>query len=325
MVVRGTLRGMSRTRRVLALALSTGVTLVAMEGVARTMHQAPWYDVLVAEQSASEALPVAHNSLGLRGPEPGPKAAGTQRVLMLGDSFTYGLGVADDAAVLPALVERALPGVEVVNGGLPGSLTGQWLDLWEEHGDALAPDAVVLVFFLRDGTWSSSIPEYFDRIRSQVVERNQASWAYRNLALFRLYQDRVDRDGIAHDTTQGFLDAYLGGPDDTAEWQRAQDNLRAIRVQAQGQGAQVGLVVYPVLTELDAPEYPFQAIVDHLVDWGHAEGMPTTSLLPVFRGHSAPELWVSPFDQHPNPSGHELAAQGVAPLVQTLLEAEPTP
>ena len=251
--------------RAIAIGLSSLLALAAAEGVARQLHEAPWYEVLLAEQGASEELPVELNSLGLRGPEPAAEPEGP-RVLMLGDSFTFGLGVAEDELVMPSLVQAELPDVEVVNGGLPGSLTSDWRDLWEEHGETLQPDVVLFVFFLRDGTWSSSIPEYFGRIREQVARRNEASWAYQHLALFRLYRDRLDKNGIARDHTQGFVDAYLGEAEDTREWVRAQDNLRSIRSEAEAQGARVGFVVYPVLSELDGPEYPFQPIVDHLVE-----------------------------------------------------------
>lgn len=54
------------------------------------------------------------NSLGLRGPEPAP---GGTRVLAVGDSVTFGWGVADDES-WPARLSGEL-GVTVLNGGVP--------------------------------------------------------------------------------------------------------------------------------------------------------------------------------------------------------------
>jgi hypothetical protein len=64
---------------------------------------------------------VRTNSLGLRGPELKPD---TQRILLLGDSYTFGSGVDDDetfaAQLQHILTEEGADGWEVVNGGVSG-------------------------------------------------------------------------------------------------------------------------------------------------------------------------------------------------------------
>src|SRR5512144_3412395 len=45
---------------------------------------------------AAGAIDYQYNSLGMRGPEPSPKRAGTTRIVTLGDSVTLGTGVADE-------------------------------------------------------------------------------------------------------------------------------------------------------------------------------------------------------------------------------------
>lgn len=67
-----------------------------------------------------------NNSLGLRGPElTDPRPVGGKRVLFLGDSFTWGWGVPDDAswpAVAGRLLrERGMTEVEVANAAQPGA------------------------------------------------------------------------------------------------------------------------------------------------------------------------------------------------------------
>ena len=64
------------------------------------------------------------NSFGLRSPEVSvPKPGGTVRILMLGDSFTFGFGAADDEVFsrrLEARLRDAYPSrtIEVVNAGV---------------------------------------------------------------------------------------------------------------------------------------------------------------------------------------------------------------
>ncbi len=88
---------------------------------------------------------VRTNALGLRGAAAAPEAApGTRRVLVIGDSFTFGFGV-EDGESFPALLDGLLgPRVEVLNAGVPGwSIDHQWL-FWKERGRGLAPDLVLL-------------------------------------------------------------------------------------------------------------------------------------------------------------------------------------
>jgi hypothetical protein len=86
------------------------------------------------------------NSLGLRGPEiqrrPRP---GTKRILVLGDSFAFGVGL-DSVHTFSTDLNRNLgPGVEVVNMGVTGYSTDQELLLFEDLGSKLRPTLVLLL------------------------------------------------------------------------------------------------------------------------------------------------------------------------------------
>lgn len=89
------------------------------------------------------------NSLGLRGAEIArAKPPGTRRVLVLGDSYVFGVGVDEEHLFTTRLAERLSRGgapVEAVNAGVSGYSNDQQLILLEELGPQLAPDLVVLV------------------------------------------------------------------------------------------------------------------------------------------------------------------------------------
>ncbi|MBI4343041.1 MAG: SGNH/GDSL hydrolase family protein [Candidatus Omnitrophica bacterium] len=97
---------------------------------------------------------VRTNPFGLRGPDPSqPKAPGTVRILMLGDSYTFGFPVRDEETFC-ALVERGLKAqglpVEVVNAGVSGSSpTLHYLALRDQFL-SFDPDLVILWFDLGD-------------------------------------------------------------------------------------------------------------------------------------------------------------------------------
>ena len=100
--------------------------------------------------------PYEINALGLRSPEITPaKPAGTKRLLMLGDSFTEGLGVSGDetfTSQLRAQLEQAGLGSrwQVINGGV-ASYSPILEYLYLKHGGlAIEPDLVILNLDLSD-------------------------------------------------------------------------------------------------------------------------------------------------------------------------------
>ena len=94
------------------------------------------------------------NALGLRGSRDyGPKPPGTIRLLMLGDSFTFGIGVNEGEPfcdLLQAAVAGSRPPVEIINAGVGSySPTLEYLTLRDLYL-AWDPDAVILWFDFSD-------------------------------------------------------------------------------------------------------------------------------------------------------------------------------
>jgi hypothetical protein len=90
----------------------------------------------------------SNNSLGWRGRREYREAKPTDyRVLLLGDSFTYGTGVNDDQT-FAVQVEKDLRGaqlsVEVLNAGCPGKGTDYELKCFQTVGRKFHPDLTVL-------------------------------------------------------------------------------------------------------------------------------------------------------------------------------------
>lgn len=74
----------------------------------------------------------------------------TSRILVLGDSFTWGWGVSQ-GQVFTDLLQAALPAtVAVYNHGIPGFGTAQEYLLLQRELAARVYDAVVLMFYMND-------------------------------------------------------------------------------------------------------------------------------------------------------------------------------
>ena len=93
------------------------------------------------------------NSLGLRYAELGPKAPDEFRVLVLGDSITFGDFVLENETwtrQMESLTVGRKKTVRFVNAGLPGAGTAEELALFREIGERVKPDLVLLGMYLND-------------------------------------------------------------------------------------------------------------------------------------------------------------------------------
>jgi lysophospholipase L1-like esterase len=113
-------------------------------------HRGYRYRPNLRDQSVCGA-PLATNSLGVRGKSeyPVPRAGSGPRVIALGDSLTFGEGVADDET-WPAQLQASMPGSEVANFGMPGFAHDQMYFAFVDQARALRPDAVILGFYDND-------------------------------------------------------------------------------------------------------------------------------------------------------------------------------
>ena len=105
------------------------------------------------------------NSRGLRDRETViPKPAGTQRLLVLGDSMVEGAQVALEQTV-PKQLERMLGGgqgggqqeLDAINAGNAGFGTAQEVLFLEREGPTYQPDLVILVFYVDNDAANNSI------------------------------------------------------------------------------------------------------------------------------------------------------------------------
>ncbi len=93
------------------------------------------------------------DSLGLRHPELGPKGPDELRVLVMGDSITFGdyLPFAETfTAMLQGKLADRPRRVVVINAGLPGASTSDELYHYLEVRDAVDPDLVLVGMYLND-------------------------------------------------------------------------------------------------------------------------------------------------------------------------------
>jgi len=155
---------------------------------------------------SNEALRV--NALGFRGDDVElPKPDDTFRIVVLGDSMTFGFGVFDDQTYAARLAGR-LSGearVEVVNAGVTGYSSWQSRKYYETVVRRLDPDLVVAMFGYPDHHFAvESDREKYDRHEVHaawnLVRKSGSYRMYRRIAGHeqpRLRREPVPRVGLA--------------------------------------------------------------------------------------------------------------------------------
>jgi lysophospholipase L1-like esterase len=271
------------------------------------------------------------NSLGYRGAElTRERPSGHGRVLLVGDSFTWGHNVPDDSTT-PAALQRQLSAAcgptQVINAGLSGStIAGQ--DEMVLRGLALAPDLVLLTYHEND------IDELmYSRIWEQLAENRRlksrfpVSVAYpllRRTAIWNLLQQirRARAPYVPQSAGAGLaaLDTAIGPSAGVLEAREEyRTRLTAIRDSLAARGIPLVYSLFPhpssVRAGAGARDYAWAA------ENARALGIPTLDLLDTLRlaGTGVEELYLLPEDYHPSAAGHTLAAAFLAPRLTALL------
>lgn len=272
------------------------------------------------------------NPMGLRGPEvSAEKTAGTLRVIGLGDSFTFGVGVRDEHTFLRRLEGRLnqYQLVEVLNAGTQGYNTRDQQITLENRWLELKPDLVLVVFYLNDIYRDESAVAFWNNgeghgvylqptglaRHSHLIDWCQYSWRAKEL------RQRM----IAHYSQAYFTDprSFFAKPvsrSQPMDWSASRAALVRIVELARTHGFQVGLAIFPELMSLE--DYPFTAIHAFVEETCKEIGMPVHDLLSAFQGHSDHQLWVHPTDHHPNEIAHDLAAASLEKFLRTLIAAD---
>ncbi len=115
---------------------------------------------------------VSINSRGLRDRDyPYEKPPGVRRVVAIGDSFLWGFGVEQDE-ILTERLERSLPALQVINGGVSGYSTDQALLWLRREGLRYSPAVVVYVLSGNDDVMNHTNRVYwiYDKPRFRLRE-----------------------------------------------------------------------------------------------------------------------------------------------------------
>lgn len=254
-------------------------------------------------------VPVSINSYGHRDREYSQeKPGGVYRIVMLGDSTTFGWGAPVDetvAKVLEAELNRVqvsgVERIEVLNAGVGNYNTVQEVTHYLTYERAFHPDLVILQYFIND---AEPVPK----------DRDPGLLGRSYLLAFSIARfDAIMRyAGVRPDWKQYYSSLYDDGRPGIEAAKRALEELAAI---TKKDGTQLLVTILPELHEINN-EYPFTAAHRKITDVLVANQVPAMELIDGLRGHGPEsELFVTPTDDHPNGKASRLIVAQMLPWV----------
>ncbi len=244
------------------------------------------------------------NSQGLRDREyTFDKPRGTYRIMLLGDSTTFGWGVAEgdtSAKVLERqLNSMHIPGYdrfEVMNTGVGNYDTVQEVTYYKTQGRQFHPDLVVLMYFIND---PEPVPV---QKKIPLIDRS-----YLVAYVTNRWDGVLRRLGTRPDWKAYYASLY---DDNKPGFQACKAALHDLAESTQRDHARLLVALLPELHEIN-DSYPFTAAHQKIKDILADQQIPLIELRDGLKNHG-PEitLWITPLDDHPNAkANHLIAAQ----------------
>ena len=267
------------------------------------------------------------NSLGMRGREVEAKKDNEYRIIALGETQLYGLGISDEDLVTQRL-ERELnladpsKNYSAINFGVRAFALNQQANLLEEiYLTELKPDHVIVFIYIYSFN-KANITQYFQRHKhldwymldfdDKLETISHLKWRLtqfgRKIAtiawLHELYKTWKGREDLASRLLSGKMDA-----DTEQRISYIQDQLSRLKTLVRKGGSSLTIAIIPLPSQL-VRDYPNEVYFPSLRQIANMLKIPAIDFLSQFRTlyEKNGQLPVAPFDAHYNSEAHIVMA-----------------
>lgn len=303
------------------------------------------------------------NGEGLRGEEVARKAEGVTRLLSIGDSFVFGVGVEDSETFTARASDRLGQlgiAAEGLNAGVPAFGVPDAVGWLSRHGVDLEPDVVMLAIFLGNDLVDASP----DREQVQIVDGllvpsqsagGLKAWLHRHSHFYVLLKSVLEQPALlplrrklglgepwkVRTLKEEFSVYRKTAPTDLQSAIQATDEaLAELKALAAEQGFSTIAVLIPsevqvdperwqrglASLDLDPQDYDPEVPNRIFTELLERHAIPTLDLVPLFAEGlaSSRELYFR-LDRHWTTQGHALAAESISSFLRQQLGKEGSP
>ncbi|MFC1631240.1 hypothetical protein ACFL1I_05580 [Candidatus Omnitrophota bacterium] len=230
------------------------------------------------------------------------------RILGLGDSFTYGRSVKYEdiyLTKLEGLLKQDLPNLGIKNCArvaldLEDILAIYFLESAHKHFPL-----VIYGFVLND----FGLPGKERIVGLDFIDINNSGYTFNRLRqisrLYNLIWYALEKRMLHQVTIKAYQQAFEG------EYAKKKfQTLNLLNRLITGKGSKLVIVLFPLLYDFE--NYYFSGIHQKLAEFCEQQDILLLDLLPAFSEYPAEALWANPIDHHPNEIAHRLAAEEIA-------------
>lgn len=294
------------------------LALASVEAVLRMMPQGP--------PLTSGALDIPHTAgfhqpdfrnrrYGLRRPWRERKDDPRFRILVVGDSFTWGSRVWEEDAYPDRIGTRLAKWhgrdrFQVINFSRPGWNTARELRALGSRVSRIRPDALVLGYVLND---AEPVSQKVRRRLSRGTELRRpdsgvSRWLYRHSRAYHLLYDKLENLRRRRALVAFYHAIYEHEPG----WKRTREALAGFRDLADRRDIPFLLVVFPIFDSQLDWRYKYDDLHQRMRETAQELDIDLLDLLPHYRGVDARRLAAEPFvDGHPSELAHRIAADAI--------------
>ena len=246
-----------------------------------------------------QGVEVRINAHGLRDRDyPYAKTPGTKRLVLVGDSVSFGWGVPQDrvyAKVAEAQLAKSGK-YELIDGAVVNYTTARMLAFYRDELKKYDADVVLLAFFVNNA--------------NESADPGVRAWLDTPLELPVFLYSRLKRVLAKGPDFDTFHHALYS--DDNPAFKAFRDRVTAFVKERTAEGKTVVVVNVPDALHLDEPAYRYQDITDKVLKLASDAGARTVDLLPAVKGMPAASIVNTPEDRHPNEEGHRRMGEYLA-------------
>jgi lysophospholipase L1-like esterase len=245
---------------------------------------------------------VGINSDGLRDREYPAKKGDNYRIIVLGDSLTFGWGVAEQdtfSNILEENLNKSYP-TEIINFGTGNYNTEQEVNLFKEKGLKYKPDKVVLFYFIND---------------AEATPKKSKLWFLGYSEFISFYWSRINSLMDKYSSSQSFGEYYSAlYRDDQAGWKNTKSAILELKQICGKENIQLQVVLLPELH--DTKNQVFREVYDSMANFLSGNNIEYVNLATLFKEQdNQMDLWVSYDDAHPNATAHKRIAESITEFI----------
>jgi hypothetical protein len=247
------------------------------------------------------------------------KPDGMKRIVILGDSLTFGDGVKATETypfkLQKKLNEHGNDQFKVLNLGIMGINTDQEAMILTQENPYFGypalffePDLLILTFCVND---LELMPDPKPRPGTLFLPKPIHKYFTRKFKLYYFIHVKLNQLlailGMQDSYSEYLQKIYLH---DTHEWKLFQDYLNFIIKVARHQKIEMLLVIFPSINKLD-DSHPFLDLYSEITAIGRTYGIEVLDLFPYFKGKKPYSVRVSFYNGHPNDQAYEIASEAM--------------